>query len=156
LFEANCYAQYEGFEYIGTSRITRATGQKVYRSNLLEEKIQEMIKRKAILIDIDREVAGQVNGLSFIDIGDYSFGRPSRVTAIVGIGKEGIVDIERETKSWGPVRSKGVMILSGYTIKKYAQNKPFNLSARLVFELQRSGERQCFKHRIVRYPVCAC
>ncbi|MGM0365480.1 MAG: AAA family ATPase [Actinomycetota bacterium] len=139
LFEANYYAKNDNLKYINSSHITRAIEQKKLRSNLLEEKIQEMINRGTILIDIDREVVGQVNGLSFMDIGDYTFGRPSRVTATVGIGREGIVDIERETKLGGPVHSKGVMILSGYMLKKFAQNKPFNLSARLVFEQSYGG-----------------
>ncbi len=139
LLEANHYAKSGGSKYIEAKHITEAIEQKIYRSNLLEEKVHEMIQREVILIDIDKEEMGQVNGLSFINIGDYSFGRPSRVTATVGIGKEGIVDIERETKLGGPVHSKGVMILSGYMLKKYAQNKPFNLSARLVFEQSYGG-----------------
>ncbi len=139
LLEANYYAKIDGSKYIYSKHITRAIKQKIYRSNLLEEKVQEMIKRGIVLIDIDEKVVGQVNGLSFVNIGDHAFGRPSRVTATVGIGKEGIVDIERETKLGGPLHSKGVMILSGYMLKKYAQNKPFNLSARLVFEQSYGG-----------------
>ncbi len=139
LMEANHYAQTDGSAYIEKKHITQAIEQKMYRSNLLEEKIHELIARGTILIDIEGTEVGQVNGLSFVDIGDHTFGRPSRVTATVGMGKDGIVDIEREAKLGGPVHSKGVLILSGYMLKKYAQHKPFNLSARLVFEQSYGG-----------------
>ncbi|MGM0367816.1 MAG: Lon protease family protein [Actinomycetota bacterium] len=139
IYEANYYAQEEDSKYINSGHIQKAINEKIYRSNLIQEKIQEMIERSTILIDISGEVVGQVNGLSITSVGNYSFGKPSRVTANVGIGKEGIVDIERETKLGGPVHSKGVMILSGYMINRYAQDKPFNLSARLVFEQSYSG-----------------
>ncbi|MDH5267515.1 MAG: ATP-dependent protease, partial [Candidatus Bathyarchaeota archaeon] len=78
--------------------------------------------------------AGQVNGLSVMSLGDFAFGRPSRVTASIGLGREGVIDIEREAKLGGRIHSKGVMILSGYLAEKYAQDKPLSLSARLVFE----------------------
>jgi predicted ATP-dependent protease len=98
-----------------------------------------MIKRGLILIDTDGEAVGQVNGLSVISLGDFAFGRPSRVTASIGLGREGIIDIEREAKLGGPIHTKGVMILSGYFENRYAQDKPLSLSARLVFEQSYSG-----------------
>jgi len=82
---------------------------------------------------------GQVNGLSVLSLGDYSFGRPNRVTASVGIGRKGIIDIEREAKMGGPIHTKGVLILSGYLNERYAQEKPLSLTARLVFEQSYSG-----------------
>ena len=82
---------------------------------------------------------GQVNGLSVIGMGDFSFGQPNRITVTAGIGKEGIIDIERESKMGGAIHTKGVMILSGYLMNMYAQNKPLSLSARLVFEQSYSG-----------------
>ena len=87
-----------------------------------------------IIIDAEGEQTGQVNGLAVIDLGDFAFGRPSRITASVGVGREGLVDIEREAKLGGRLHTKGVMILSGYITEKYVQDIPMSLSARLVFE----------------------
>jgi predicted ATP-dependent protease len=93
-----------------------------------------MIERGVFLIDTEGEVMGQVNGLAVISLGDFAFGRPSRVTASIGLGREGLIDIEREAKLGGPIHTKGVMILGGYLTQKYAQDKPLSLTARLVFE----------------------
>jgi len=82
---------------------------------------------------------GQVNGLSVTGLGDFAFGTPSRVTASLGLGKEGVIDIEREAKMGGPIHTKGVLILSGYLNEKYAKDKPLSLSARLVFEQSYAG-----------------
>ncbi|MCP8323483.1 MAG: AAA family ATPase [Candidatus Methylarchaceae archaeon HK02M2] len=132
--EANFYATQSNSKYVTAEHIKKAIDEKVYRSNLIQEKIQEMIKRNVLLIDTDGEAVGQVNGLSVIGLGDFAFGRPSRVTASIGLGREGLIDIEREAKLGGRIHTKGVMILSGYLAEKYAQDKPLSLSARLVFE----------------------
>jgi lon-related putative ATP-dependent protease len=132
--EANFYASQENSTYINASYVKKAIEEKIYRSNLIQDKIQEMIKRGFFLIDTEGEVIGQVNGLSVMGIGDFAFGRPSRVTASISVGREGITDIEREAKLGGPIHTKGVLILSGYLAEKYAQDKPVSLSARLVFE----------------------
>ncbi len=137
--EANFYAAEDDSEYITADHIMKTIDEKTYRSNLIQEKIQEMIKRGLILIDTEKEAVGQVNGLSVMSLGDFAFGRPSRVTASIGLGKEGIIDIEREAKLGGPIHTKGVMILSGYLAQKYAQDKPLSLSARLVFEQSYEG-----------------
>jgi predicted ATP-dependent protease len=86
------------------------------------------------MVDVEGERVGQVNGLSVIRLGDIEFGHPSRITASVGVGHEGIVDVEREARFGGRAHTKGVLILAGYLTEKYAQDKPLNLSARLVFE----------------------
>ncbi len=101
---------------------------------MVQEKLQEMTERETLLIDTKDSMIGQVNGLSVMDMGDYRFGKPTRITATVGPGRDGIMDIEREVKLGGPLHSKGVLILGGYLAKKYAQNLPLTLSARLVFE----------------------
>jgi len=137
--EASFYATQENAEYIMGDHIKRAIEEKVYRSNLIQEKIQEMIERGILLIDTEGEAVGQVNGLSVMSLGDFTFGRPSRVTASAGLGREGLIDIEREAKLGGPIHTKGVMILSGYLAEKYAQDKPLSLAARLVFEQSYSG-----------------
>jgi lon-related putative ATP-dependent protease len=137
--EANYYATQDKSEYINASHVTKALEEKVYRSNLIQQKILEMIQRGLFLIDTSGTRSGQVNGLSVISLGDFEFGRPSRVTASIGLGREGLVDIEREAKMGGPIHTKGVLILGGYLANKYAQNKPLSLSARLVFEQSYEG-----------------
>ncbi|MCS7116342.1 MAG: AAA family ATPase [Nitrososphaerales archaeon] len=139
LREANFYAAQDGSKYIKDIHIKRAIEEKVYRSNLLQQKIREMIERGLILIDTQGEKIGQVNALSVISLGDFTFGRPSRVTASVGLGREGVIDIEREAKMGGPIHTKGVLILGGYLTNKYARDKPISLSARLVFEQSYEG-----------------
>ncbi len=137
--EANFYATQENSDFVTGTHVKRAVEEKVYRSKLIQEKIQEMITRGILLIDTEAENVGQVNGLSVIDMGDFTFGTPSRVTASAGLGREGVVDIEREAKMGGPIHTKGVLILSGYLNGKYAQDKPLSLSARLVFEQNYEG-----------------
>ncbi len=137
--EANFYASQENSEFIGAAHMEKAVEEKIYRSKLIQEKIQEMITRGVILIDTEEAKIGQVNGLSVMGLGDFAFGSPSRVTASLGLGREGVVDIEREAKMGGPIHTKGVLILSGYMNEKYAKDKPLSLSARLVFEQSYGG-----------------
>ena len=137
--EANFYAASEGAEEIGRRHIMKAIEEKVYRSNLIQKKVEEYIRRGIFLIDTEGEKVGQVNGLSVIGLGDFAFGRPSKVTASIGVGREGIMDIEREAALGGPIHTKGVLILSGYLNNNYARDKPLALSARLVFEQSYEG-----------------
>jgi len=137
--EANFYAAQENSEHVMASHVQKAIEEKTYRSNLIQEKIREMIERGVLLIDTEGKAVGQVNGLSVMSLGDFTFGRPSRVTASIGIGREGVIDIEREAKLGGPIHTKGVLILSGYLSERYAGDKPLSLSARLVFEQSYSG-----------------
>jgi lon-related putative ATP-dependent protease len=137
--EANFYAKESGSEYITSNHINKALDEKIYRSNLIEKRLDEMINRGTILIDTEGERVGQVNGLAVLSLGDYGFGKPSRITASVGVGKEGIIDIEREAQMGGPTHTKGVLILSGYLNGKYAIERPLSLTARLVFEQSYSG-----------------
>jgi lon-related putative ATP-dependent protease len=137
--EANYYAVQANDELVTGEHVHRAIEERYYRSNLIQERIQEMITRGSILIDVQGEQEGQVNGLSVIDLGDLAFGQPNRITASISLGREGVIDIEREAKLGGPIHTKGVLILSGYLAEKYAQDKPLSLSARLVFEQSYSG-----------------
>lgn len=139
LAEADFYSRQEGRRYIESKDIEKAIEEKHYRSNLLQEKIKEMIDDGTLMISTKGKVTGQVNGLTIINTGDYVFGRPARVTVSIGIGKAGIIDIERETKLGGPIHTKGVLILTGYLTEKYAVEHPLNLSARVVFEQSYSG-----------------
>jgi lon-related putative ATP-dependent protease len=137
--ESNYYATQDNSEFITGDHIKKAIEEKIYRSKLIQEKIQEMIQRGFFLIDTVAEKVGQVNGLSVMGLGDFAFGTPSRVTASIGLGREGVIDIEREAKMGGPIHTKGVLILSGYLNEKYARDKPLSLSARLVFEQNYEG-----------------
>jgi len=132
--EANFWAEEEKEALIDARHIEKAIEQKVYRSNLIQQRINEMIAKGIILIDAEGAKVGQVNGLAVIDLGDFAFGRPSRITASVGVGREGLIDIEREAKLGGPIHTKGVLILNGYLTEKYVRDVPLSLSARLVFE----------------------
>jgi lon-related putative ATP-dependent protease len=137
--EANFYAVREKAPFITGKHIEKAFEEKIYRSNLVQQRIQEFIERGIFLIDIKGSEVGQINGLSVMEMGDFAFGRPSRVTASVGVGREGIIDIERQAQMGGPTHTKGVLILGGYLAGKYAQDKPFSLTAKLVFEQSYGG-----------------
>jgi ATP-dependent Lon protease len=139
LREANYWAEKDGSDVITEKQVDQAIDRKNYRVNLIEEKIQEMIDDGTILIDSDGMVVGQVNGLSVYNLGDYMFGKPSRITAKTSLGKAGIINIEREAEMSGPIHNKGVYILTGYLRGKYAQDKPITMSASLCFEQSYSG-----------------
>jgi ATP-dependent Lon protease len=102
-------------------------------------KLRDLITEGTVLIDITGKRVGQINGLAVLQLGDYTFGRPSRVTATASMGRSGIVNIEREAKLSGSTHDKGVLILSGYLRQMYAQDKPLTLSASLCFEQSYSG-----------------
>jgi lon-related putative ATP-dependent protease len=137
--ESSFYASQDNSEFVTGEHVQKAIEEKIYRSKLVQEKIQEMIQRGFFLIDTVEERVGQTNGLSVAGLGDFAFGMPSRVTASIGLGREGVIDIEREAKMGGPIHTKGVLILSGYINDKYARDKPLSLSARLVFEQNYEG-----------------
>lgn len=137
--EANYYAAQEGAEQVEKQHVTKAIEEKIYRSSLIQQKVEEYIQRGIFLIETEGEKVGQVNGLSVIGLGDFAFGRPSKVTASIGVGREGVMDIEREAALGGPIHTKGVLIVSGYLNNNYARDKPLALSARLVFEQSYEG-----------------
>ena len=101
--------------------------------------MEKMIEEGTILVDTAGEKIGQINGLSVLGLGDFAFGKPSRITVSVGVGKKGIIDIEREAQMGGPIHTKGVQILSGFLNDRYAKEFPLSLTARLVFEQSYSG-----------------
>ncbi len=137
--EANFYAIQDKAPHISVKHIQKALEEKIYRSNLIQQKIQEFIERGVYLIDTEGTQVGQINGLSVMELGDIAFGRPSRVTASVAVGRDGIIDIERQAQLGGPTHTKGVLILGGYLANKYAQDKPLSLAAKLVFEQSYGG-----------------
>ena len=137
--EAQHWAVQEKARGIGARQIRRAVNEKIHRSSLIEGHVRDMVRQGTLLIQTSGKAVGQVNGLAVIELGDYAFGKPSRITASVGPGREGIVDIEREVELSGPIHSKGVLILNGYLVHRYAQTRPLSLTARLVFEQSYSG-----------------
>jgi lon-related putative ATP-dependent protease len=132
--EASFWAGKEGHELVQAEDVARAIAKKEFRSNLIEERIRELIEDGTIVIETHGERVGQVNGIAILDLGDYSFGRPSRVSARISLGRGGIESIEREIELSGPIHSKGFMILSGYLAATYAQEWPLAVSATLTFE----------------------
>jgi len=139
LREADYWARQEEAPVVLEKHVDRALEAKIFRSNMVEEDLQEMIDRGTLMIDVDGQVVGQVNGLAVYSLGDYMFGKPSRITASTSMGRSGIINIEREADLSGNTHNKGMLILAGYLRKKYAQNKPLTISASLAFEQSYSG-----------------
>jgi lon-related putative ATP-dependent protease len=137
--EASYYAEREAQELVAAKHVELAIEARTYRSNKLEERIQEEIEDGTLLIDTDGAVVGQLNGLSVYQLGDYSFGKPSRITVRSFLGKDGVINIEREAKLSGPIHDKGMMILGGFFGERYARNKPLALSATICFEQSYGG-----------------
>jgi ATP-dependent Lon protease len=137
--EANYWAKKDHASRVGAAHVQRAIKERIYRVNLIEEKIQELIADGTFLIDTDGAVVGQVNGLSVYDIGEYAFGKPSRITAKTSLGRAGIINIEREAELSGPTHNKGVAIISGYLRSLFAQDKPLIVNASITFEQSYGG-----------------
>ncbi len=134
LREADQWARKEKSKTVKIKHIEKAQDEKIYRSNKVEKKIHEAISEKTILLDTKGSVTGQINGLSVIDLGDYRFGIPSRITSRTYAGKAGIVNIEREIKLSGKIHEKAILTLGGYLGGKYARKSPLSLTAYLTFE----------------------
>jgi lon-related putative ATP-dependent protease len=139
LREADYWAGQARHQLVTAADVQQAIDAQIYRSDRVRERIQEEIQRGTILIDTQGAKVGQVNGLSVITLGQLAFGRPSRITARVRLGRGEVVDIEREVALGGPIHSKGVLILSSYLGARYALDRPLSLSASLVFEQSYSG-----------------
>lgn len=137
--EASFWAAESGAEVVSGEHVEKAFAEKIYRSNLYEERIQEEIDERVLMIDVEGSRVGQVNGLVVYSIGDYAFGKPSRITSRAYLGRKGVVNVERESELSGKTHSKGVMILSNYLGGHYAHSHPLSLSAGLTFE-QSYGE----------------
>lgn len=137
--EADYWAGKRGGSTILEVDIQSAIDARIFRADQVRERYQENILRDTIMISTSGSQVGQINGLSVIQLGDFSFGFPSRITARVRLGKGEVVDIEREVELSGPIHSKGVLILSGFLGARYAARQPLSLSASLVFEQSYSG-----------------
>jgi len=132
--EAGYWAKKDGHTFVTRTDVEAAVAHKRHRSNLVEHWVQDEIKEGTLMVDLDKEVVGQVNGLSVHELGDYAFGRPTRITARTSVGTKGVIDIQREAELAGNIHSKGVMTLAGYLTGKFAGVHPFALSASLTFE----------------------
>jgi predicted ATP-dependent protease len=137
--EAAFWCHKQAADEVSKTHVEQALAQRVFRLNRVEERIRELIRDGTLLVDVDGSKVGQVNGLAVANIGGYEFGRPSRVTAAVAMGTQGIINIEREANLSGHTHDKGVLILSGYLRHTYAQDFPLNLSASLCFEQSYAG-----------------
>ena len=135
LKEADYWSRLEsGDGFTRREHVEKAVEEKIYRSNMVEEKIQESIAKGVIMVDTEGMVTGQINGLAVYNMGDYAFGKPSRITCETYMGTEGLVNIERRARMSGNIHDKGVLILSGYIGSNYAQKVPLSLSASIGFE----------------------
>ena len=134
LREANYWASKSGGGMVNSQHVQQALDEKVYRINRIEDRLREMTLDGTIIVDTKGDKVGQINGLAVLDFGDYSFGKPSRITARTYAGKAGVVNIERETKMSGKIHDKAILIITHYLGSRYAQKKPISLSASLTFE----------------------
>jgi lon-related putative ATP-dependent protease len=134
LREASFWAKKRGKKTVAEQDVKRALKEERYRRNLTEEKIQNAIREKTYKFDVDGYKIGQINGLAVYSLGDYSFGKPSRITASTFIGSRGIINIEREAKLSGKLHDKGVLILAGYFASRFGDKIPLSFSASLTFE----------------------
>ncbi|MEW5950038.1 MAG: ATP-binding protein [Thermodesulfobacteriota bacterium] len=139
LIESDYWARHAQGQVITGEHVEKAVREKICRLDLVAERIRELIAEGTIMVDVDGAIVGQVNGLSVHDLGIFSFGRPSRITAKTFLGRQGVINIERESQLSGRIHDKGVLILSGYLGWKYAQDKPLSLAASLCFEQSYSG-----------------
>lgn len=137
--EAGYWAKKDRKDIVSREHVGKAILERFERVSLIEDKIQELIEEGTIMIDTEGKVIGQVNGLSVYDMGEFAFGKPTRITAKTSVGRAGVINIEREADLSGRTHNKGVLILGGYLRSQYAQNKPFSLSASIAFEQSYSG-----------------
>src|SRR6202171_1391533 len=137
--EAGYAAAAAGESVVRAAHERLALSAKMERHNLIETRIREMIEEGTLLVDLEGSRVGQVNGLSVLEIGGYSFGKPVRITATAALGKAGLINIERESNLSGRFHDKGVHIIAGYIRSRFAQDKPLSLAASICFEQSYSG-----------------
>ena len=134
LREASYWASKSNSNIVSDGHVYKAMDERIFRTNRIEERLREMILEGTIIVDTKGEKVGQINGLAVLDLGDYSFGKPSRITAKTYTGKAGVVNIERETKMSGKIHEKAILIITNYLGSRYAQKRPISLSASITFE----------------------
>ncbi len=134
LRESNYWAIKSGSKVVSREHVQKAMDEKVYRINKIEERIRELILDGTLIVNTEGKKVGQINGLAVLDLGDYSFGKPSRISARIYAGKAGVVNIERETKMSGKIHEKAILIISHFLGSRFAVHKPITLSASITFE----------------------
>jgi len=139
LHESDYWAGEAGRDQVTAEDVSKAIDSHIRRSDRLREKVQESIAEGIMLIDSEGAKPGQINGLSVMQLGGFAFGRPSRITARISLGRGHVIDIEREVKLGGPLHSKGVLILSGFLADRFGRDRPLALAASLVFEQSYGG-----------------
>src|SRR4030043_410029 len=132
--EASYWASKTDSNIVREEDVQKAIDERIFRTNRIEKRVREMIIEGTIIVNTAGEKVGQINGLAVLDLGDYSFGKPSRITARTYAGKAGIVNIERETKMSGKIHEKAILIITNYLGSTYARKKPISLSASITFE----------------------
>ncbi|MBI5640256.1 MAG: AAA family ATPase [Nitrospirae bacterium] len=132
--EANYWARKEGSQIVSGAHVETALNERVFRTNRIEERLQELVIEGTLIIDTGGERVGQINGLAVLDMGDYRFGKPSRITAKTYAGKAGVINIERETKMSGRIHEKAILIITHYIGSTFAKKKPVSFSASITFE----------------------
>jgi predicted ATP-dependent protease len=137
--EADHWAGESGAEVVSADHVQQAIDAQVYRSDRVRSLMQEEILRRTINIETEGERVGQINGLSVLQLGTFTFGHPSRITATIHMGEGDVINIEREVEMSGPIHSKGVLILAGFLTSRYALERPLSLTANLVFEQSYGG-----------------
>jgi len=137
--EAAYFARTEAAQRVTAAHVDRALGERMLRLNFIEEEIRRLIAEGTLIVNIRGSFVGQINGLAVLDVGGYSFGRPSRVTATVALGQSGVINIEREARMSGSTHDKGIMILSGFLRARFGQQHPIAMTASIAFEQSYSG-----------------
>jgi lon-related putative ATP-dependent protease len=132
--ESNYWAGKAGSNIVKAEHVEKAINEKIYRTNRIEERLQEMVLEGTLIIDSEGAKIGQVNGLAVLDMGDYSFGKPSRITAKTYAGKTGVINIERETKMSGKIHEKAILIITHFIGSSYAKKKSISFTASITFE----------------------
>lgn len=139
VIEGDAYATIRGVEYVDKEDIKKAIDERRKRLSRIESKMDESLENGFTLIETEGKRVGVINGLSVLNMGEYLFGRPSRITVTTSPGNEGIVNIEREVNMSGPIHNKGVLILGGYIAENFAQEFPLSLNAYICFEQNYGG-----------------
>ena len=137
--EADIFAKIENKEFVEKKHVKKAIYEKHKRLSKIENKMDEYIQNNTIMIDTEGSRVGVLNGLSVLSMGEYSFGRPSRITVTTSMGNRGLVNIEREVKMSGPIHNKSVLILQGYLTEHFAQEYSLSINAYICFEQNYGG-----------------
>lgn len=134
LRESAYWCRKDDAEVVSAAHVRRAVDDAIWRSNRIEDRLLEMIEQGTLMVDVEGEQIGQVNGIAVLPLGDYAFGKPTRITARSFLGKPGVINIDREVDMAGPIHNKATLILGGYLGEKFAQRQPLSATATVAFE----------------------